>query len=59
VGLDDTTLNERRRWASISIGSGETGNDAQEFRRTVRRLVREGGGHFEEKSACIERPFFD
>jgi hypothetical protein len=60
MGLDDTDLVARRRSASITtISSGETGRDAQEFRDTVRRLVRAGGGHLERNTPCIERPFFD
>jgi hypothetical protein len=59
IGLDDTDLNQRPRWASIRISSGETGEDAQGFRTTFRRLAREGGGHFPKHAVCIERPYFD
>ena len=59
AGLDDTDIVEHRRSASIRISSGETGDDAREFRRTVRGLVRDSGGHLERNTPCIERPFFN
>jgi hypothetical protein len=59
MGLDDTDLVARSRSASISISSGETGADAEEFRRTVRLLVHAGGGHLEKNTPCLERPPFD
>src|SRR5215208_4457235 len=57
-GLDDVDLFKNRRGASIRISSGETGDDAQQFRQTVRRLVRAGGGRLEKNTPCIERPVF-
>jgi hypothetical protein len=59
MGLDDADLIARPRSASIRISSGETGADAQDFRRTVHRLVHAGGGHLEKNTPCLERPFFD
>lgn len=59
LGLDDTELNRRRGGgAAIRISSGETGDDAREFRRTFRFLVLRGGGHM-GKGPCVERPFFN
>jgi hypothetical protein len=58
-GLDDPDLLQRPHSASIRFTSGETGDDAQEFRQTVRRVVHSSGGHLEENTPCIERPYFD
>jgi hypothetical protein len=55
LGLNHTDLIRHQRGASIRISSGETGDDAKEFRRTVRVLVAQGGRHLE----CQERPFFN
>jgi hypothetical protein len=58
-GLHDADLVARPRSASIAISSGETGDDARDFRLTVRRVVRAEGGHLERNTPCIERPYFD
>jgi hypothetical protein len=59
VGLTDTDLVEHRNSASIRVSSGETGDDARSFRRTVRTLVSAGGGRMERNTPCVERPYFD
>jgi hypothetical protein len=58
IGLSDTDLIEHRRLVSIRISSGETGDDAREFRDTVRGLVAANRGRLEKNTPCIERPFF-
>lgn len=59
-GLSDAELvSHSRRLPSIRISSPETGADAAEFRSTVRRLVRQGGGHMEKNTPCLERPPFN
>jgi hypothetical protein len=58
-GMSDVDLvRHPNRSASIRISSPDTGDDAAEFRSTVRRLVRRGGGHLEKNTPCIERPPF-
>jgi hypothetical protein len=57
--LGETELHRFGRPTSIRISSPETGADAAEFRSTVRRLVRRGGGHTETNTPCLERPPFD
>jgi hypothetical protein len=57
IGLSDTDLNRRHSngGEAITFTSHEGGDDA-DFRRTVRALVAQGGGHM---AGCQVRPTFD
>jgi hypothetical protein len=44
----------------VTFSDGETGDDAQEFRRTFRALVeRENGQLGHPGGGCLERTFFN
>jgi hypothetical protein len=59
LGLEDADRFRIGNAWGIEFTSGETGDDAQVFRRTVKALVKSRGGHLEKNTPCIERPFFD
>jgi hypothetical protein len=58
-GLRDIELVSDSRRPSIRVSSAETGAEAEKFRSTVQRLVRQGGGHLEKNTPCLERPPFN
>jgi len=57
-GLSDTEVIGGHR-PSVRVSSPDTGAAAADFRSTVRRLVRQRGGHLEKNTPCLERPPFD
>jgi hypothetical protein len=58
-GLTQIDRFQIRDTYGIEFTSGETGNDAQEFRKDVKRMVQSRDGHIEKNTPCIERPYFD
>jgi hypothetical protein len=62
AGFDaDVDSAEERQSPEVGVTfySGDTGDDAREFREASRQAVKREGGELGHPGGCLEKPFFD